>query len=194
MITGCARSGTSLTTGILKACGLNIGDVNVLNEHTGIRDGLNKPHLKALGADPLGQGPLPDTGEVKPVKGWAEFVSAKLQVREPCGFKDAKTCLIWPIWAAAFPEAKWVIVRRDRERIIDSCLRTHFMKRYSDREGWGRWVDHHEDRFNEIMANCDALEVWPDMNPETFRPAVEFCGLQWDAEAVKKVIRPAEWH
>jgi len=197
LITGTARSGTSLTTAVLQACGLNLGHtkLNGLNEATKVRDQLLKPYLKSVGADPMGQHPLPDLDDVRIDRGWREKVMESLGYpSEPWGYKAAKACLIWPLFAAAFPEAKWVIVRRDKEQIAQSCMRTQFMRAHRNVEGWRRWVEHHEARFEEMKGELDCVEIWPDTNPETFRPMVEACGLDWQPQAVQAVINPNKWH
>lgn len=197
LITGTARSGTSLTAGIFAACGASLGGTNNLNENLAIRDGMVKPYIKSLGADPLCQHPLPTPAMVTPAPDWRARVLANISGPRPA-YKGAKMCHIWPLWHDAFPDARWIIVRRERERIIDSCIRTSFMRAHGDsREGWGAWHDAHLPRFVEIMHRCDAIEIWPDREmrePEPFRAAVEFAGLTYDAAAVRATIRPGLWH
>lgn len=190
LITGCARSGTSLTAGILRACGLN--------EHTGVRDKIVKPYLTSIGADRMGQSRLPELEDLKPAPDWRARVTRAIGQPEPWGYKCAKACLIWPLWVEHFPDAKWVIVRRDKERIIDSCLRTHFMRAHKDRVGWGAWADGYIKRLEELKWEADCIEVWPDDavkgDVEAYRPVVEFCGLDWNEDAVRAEINPRQWH
>lgn len=196
LITGCARSGTSLTTAILAACGARLGNVNVLNEHGGVRDGLVKPYIQSLGADPLCQNPLPTPDMCRADPEWREKVLSALNGADT--YKGAKACHVWPLWGEAFPEAKWIIVRRDRDDIVSSCLRTGFMRAFKTREGWERWVDQHLDRFDEMRRNLDCVEVWPHDGVtgsiEAFRLAVEHCGLTWDAAAAARVVDRNKWH
>lgn len=194
-ITGAGRSGTSLTTGVLRACGLNLGETNHLNEHPAVRDGLVKPVLKQMGCDPLGQHPLPDVARVRTDPEWREKVTKALgDLPEPWGFKDAKTCLLWPLWADAFPDATYVIVRRNRDAIANSCVRTGFMKRHKTRAGWEGWADHYIARLEEMKTHLRCIEVWPGTQPETFRPMIEACGLTWGRKVVEGVINPNKWH
>lgn len=197
LITGCARSGTSLTTRILKNHGCDLGPVNALYENTDVRQNVLKPYLRSIGADPLGQKQLPDTNSLAPVKGLREQVLKHLKAQEPAAYKDAKLCLCWPVWAEAFPDARWVLVRRDKERIIDSCMRTDFMHAHSTREAWGAWVDEHEKRFAGMRAVLDLIEVWPDQviaRPETFEPVADFLGLSFSLKATCEAIDPGKWH
>lgn len=200
LVTGCARSGTSLTTRILKAHGCWLGkpgEVNILYENTSVRQGVLKPYLKSLGCDPLGQKKLPDTNNLKPVPDLREKVLSRIGGQEPTAYKDAKITLVWPVFAHAFPDARWVLVRRDRERIIDSCLRTEFMWSYSHREQWGAWVDEHERRFADMRTHLDLIEVWPDRimeEPEAFASIAEHCGLTFNRQAVERCIDKDKWH
>ena len=201
-ITGAARSGTSLTTKILQSHGLNLGaagSINSLYENLDIRENVIKPYLESMGADRLGQDPLPDIARLPPFKNFREEILKLFHVlpTEPFGYKDAKLTLIWPILVEAFPEAKYVIVRRDTEKIIDSCLRTSFMRSHKDREGWGGWVDHHLVQFGHIRESVEAMEIWPEnyiAKPEAFRAVANFCGLEFDAEKVTKALNMEQWH
>lgn len=202
-ITGAARSGTSLTTKILQAHGLYLGpseQVNELYEHVGIRQGVLKPMLSAVGADPLGQGPLPNMAKFKPYPHLKRIVEAAFAVGRPVhwGYKDAKLTLTWPMWHAAFPEAKWIIVRRDAEDIVDSCLRTHFMKRHgTNRNRWREWVEFHKCQFAGMkLMGLNTIEVWPAdfiAKPDLFQPIAEFAGLEFNWSKVSGAIDHNLW-
>ena len=48
-------------------------------------------------------------------------------------YKGAKMCLIWPIWHKAFPEAEWIIVRRDDAVRADLVpAKVHHRRRVQD--------------------------------------------------------------
>lgn len=193
-VTGCARSGTSLTTGILRACGARLGPVNPLNENTKVRDRIIKPYLESLGCDPLGQHPLAEPNNLKPYPEFREHVLNALSGADT--YKCAKAGPIWPLFDEHFPDATWVIVRRRQEDIVASCKRTHFMKKSPN---WNEWVNYHLQRFDEMkLAMKDRVfEVWPHegiKNPDYFRPLIEWCGLEWRPDAVRDVINPNQWH
>lgn len=199
-VTGCARSGTSLTARILQAHGCNLGkpqDINVLYENTDIRQNVLKPYLRSVGADPMGQQKLPDTDNLPLREGLREEVLKRIGCKEPIAYKDAKLTLCWRTWNAAFPEAKWVLVRRDKERIVDSCLRTDFMWSYTERAKWREWVEQHEKRFDAMRKELNLIEVWPDRimeEPEAFASVAEFCGLTFNLSAVERSIDKNKWH
>lgn len=203
LITGAARSGTSLTTQILKALGANLGrdeDVNRLYENMALREWVIKTHLAREGYDPMGQDPLPplawDT-EFDPDTLEQLSMYSDLLMQEEYGlaaYKDAKITLMWKAWARAFPDARWVIVRRRRSEIVGSCLRTSFMRKRKSREAWEAWVAHHEAEFiNMKQAGLNLIEVWPSDfidDPDQFAPVAEFCGFHRDRRVVEAAINP----
>lgn len=200
-ITGAARSGTSLTTRIMQAHGCFLGDrpdrINPLYENVDVRERVIKPYLKSIGADPLGQNPLPDTDNLTAPPDFRSRVDGFVGTREPRAYKCAKATLIWPVFHSAYPEAKWIIVRRDKQKIADSCVRTNFMRAYETHREWERWVEEHEKRFEKMRAELDAIETWPDSyieDPASFALVAAHCGLRFSEEAVRKSIDRIKWH
>lgn len=195
-VTGCARSGTSLITEILKGHGVALGEVNSLSENMAVREGVLKPYLRAIGADPLGQSPLPDAMEPCPALR-ASVEAAIGPLVEPWAYKDAKLALVWPVWADAFPQAKWVLVRRDAEKIAASCVRTPFMRAFTGSAGWLNWVARQEARFDEMRTHLDLIEVWTDeviADPKAFAPVCRFLDLEFDVNRVENCIDRTRWH
>lgn len=210
LITGCARSGTSLTAGIVHYCGAFIGDVTGRMPHNkkgqfenkAMRNGLVKPALVKAGCDRLGQKPLPniDTFPIDPE--WAKKVQS-IFMREgykkgPWAYKGAKMCLFWTQWHHAFPNAKWIIVRRHDEEIINSCLKTGFMRAYKDAKGWQKWIDEHKKRFDEMHeAGLDIQEVWPINIIEgrygEMKTVISRMGLNWNRDMIHEFIEPRLW-
>lgn len=211
LITGCARSGTSMTAGILHRCGAFGGrttDKTPWNkrgqyENTEIRENVVKPYMVLNGADPLCQWPLPDVNRLIPLTNLRQKIEGIMKwegYKEPRHwyYKGAKMCLMWPVWHAAFPDAKWIIVRRPDEQIIESCLRTAFMRRFQDAKGWQTWVDWHKQRFREMIDNgLNVTEVWANTMVEGDISAigsfVRENGLNWNKQAVKEFISPELW-
>ena len=195
LITGAARSGTTLTASILQACGAELGAVNQLKESHAVREGLVKPYLTGIGADPLGQYPLPDTSDVVMDPTWRGRVLTALGDGVNT-YKGAKMCLMWQLWDNAFPEAQWVIVRRERAGIVSSCMRTSFMRAFKRPEGWEQWVSFHEDRFEEMkQAFPDRVrEVWPAQflagDEAPMKELIEWCGLGYNSAAATACVKP----
>jgi len=212
LITGCARSGTSLVAGVIHYCGAWIGKVTGKTrynqkgqfENSFIRDRIVKPYITNQGYDPLGQRPLPKIDKLRIDPYLRNKVETTIYTQGYRGetqwaYKGAKLCLIWPNWILAFPDAKWIIVRRKDEEIANSCLRTGFMRKYSDAMGWLRWVDHHKARFAELKQQTDSIrEVWPEKmfkgNWAEIKSVVAWLGLDWNREMVHGFLEPRLWN
>jgi len=212
IVTGCARSGTSMTAGMINICGAFGGEMfgpNKFNqkgmfENIEIRQNVSKPYLKKIGVDPLGQKPLPNNRQIFEVsKNDVQNLRMRAQlimqsqgyIDGPWFYKGAKACLVWYLWHLAFPNAKWVIVRRDSIDIAKSCMRTRFMRAYSDRPGWLRWVDSHLRRFDEMhAAELDVQEFWPSKVIEGdyayAQDFIEPLGLTWKEPLVRAFVDP----
>jgi hypothetical protein len=215
LITGCARSGTSMTAGALYQCGAWGGETSPPNrynkkgmyENNEIRNQVVKPFLRKFGYDPLGQFPLPN---IKHLLSLPESLSEELRrdvlrilkrqglQNQAWFYKGAKMCLMWPLWHKAFPDAQWIIVRRETEDIVSSCLRTSFMKAHKKRSGWIKWVGEHEARFEEMIANkLNVREVWPQRmirgEFSEIQTVVNALGLNWKEKAVVDFVDPGLW-
>lgn len=221
LITGCARSGTSMVAGAIHLCGAFGGDMAGPNKHNAkgmfenykIRNEIVKPYFRSINADPLGQYPLPDIESLKIPVNWRLMIE---QIMQKQGYKNgawfykgAKICLFWPVWDYAFPNAKWIIVRRRTADIVNSCLKTGFMRAFNSKanqtavgaknehEGWLWWVRQHEQRFVEmIQAGLNCKIVWPERmvngDYSQLYETLEWLGLEWNSE-VLNFIDPKLW-
>jgi hypothetical protein len=183
-------------------------------ENGTIRERIVKPYLKELGADPLGQYPIPDAGNLSDPGELRDRVAQIMgdqgvNLDQPWYYKGAKLALIWPVWAQAFPDAKWVIVRRRTGDVARSCCHTGFMQRFrktgiqrevgadNEYDGWIWWVRQHEDRFREMFdAGLEARVVWPERfvhgDYSQVYEVIEWLGLEWHTEALT-FVDPKLW-
>lgn len=213
LITGCARSGTSMVAGVIDICGAfggmtsgpNRNNVKGMFENSKIREGLCKPYLASLGVDKLGQYPLPDIRNLPIPADWKMNVESVIRSDGYSGgpwyYKGAKMCLMWPVWHYAFPNAKWIIVRRRTGDIVKSCMNTGFMRAFRNRqcqqavgarteaEGWIWWVHQHEQRFIEMMTEgLNVKVVWPHRMVEgdyrQLYETLDWLGLPWKSEVL----------
>ena len=218
LITGCARSGTSMVAGTINMCGAFGGKMSGPNqnnakgmfENHAIRQDIVKPYLRKMGVDPLGQYPLPDIKGLSIPVDWRQRVETVFQnqgyTKGPWMYKGAKMCLTWPVWHWAFPNAKWIIVRRRTGDIINSCMKTSFMRAFSkqafqktlgvkdEREGWKWWVHQHEKRFVEMIeAGLNVKVVWPERmvhgDYQQLYETLEWLGLEWKSEVLNFIDR-----
>lgn len=209
LITGCARSGTSLIAGIINLCGAFGGKMSGPNrynkkgmfENTEIRNRIVKPYLRNIEVDALGQYPLPNVEGLKIPTEWKKNVCEVIQrqgyTEGEWMYKGAKICLFWPVWDIAFPNAKWVIVRRDKDDIVNSCMRTGFMRAFvkhsvlkkigvmNEREGWEWWVEQHIERFEEMLSVINNIyqisaESLIEGGFEKMKEIIEKLGLKWN--------------
>lgn len=221
LITGCARSGTSMIAGSIALCGAFGGITVGPNRHNAkgmfenyrIREAITKPYLRSLGVDPLGQYPLPDVATLLIPNDWRAKVEQVFRDEGyksgPLFYKGAKCCLFWPVWHHAFPNARWIIVRRHRQDIITSCMKTGFMRAFgirqnqravgasSEKEGWAWWVEQHLIRFREMQdAGLNCRVIWPEkMIQGDYQPlyeTMEWLGLEWNSK-VLSFIDPKLW-
>jgi len=172
-------------------------------ENEAIRDRLTKPYLKSIGCDPMGQDPLPPAGADLKEPLWKSRVmnvvhSEGYDGTTPWAFKGAKACLMWQVWHHAFPRAKWVVVRRNDEKIIDSCMKTRFMHKRKTRESWQEWVNYHKECFHSIFEGVRvSYEIWADEVVRDYsgvRTLIESLGLTWQEDKVAEFVTPQLWN
>jgi len=157
-----------------------------------------------MGADKMGQKPLPDVQNLLPFPELRGEVEQTMRCEGysdgPWYYKGAKMCLVWPTWHEAFPRARWIVVRRNPEDIADSCMRTPFMRKYNTIEGWLGWVKEHEKRFSEMiqMQEMDVTEIQTeDIVRGDFSVIKNFVdttdGLRWSEHFVNQFVDPKLW-
>jgi len=174
-------------------------------ENVYLREKVVKHILSACGVDPLGVHSLPRLNQLPNVNGLKQTIADYLQHeqyegKQPWLFKDAKLSLLWPIFLQTFPQAKWVIVRRDRDEIIRSCLRTPFMNQHSkDIVYWQKWAQAYEARLEALKKST---QNWREINSaelvsgrlDTAMEIAIWCRLNWQEEQVQQFIVPQYWH
>jgi len=179
-VTGAARSGTTLITRMFEACGANLGDVGTLAENNTFKRKHLKPYLTSIGADPLGIEPLPDPN--------GHFPAMQFDTDADL-IKDPKLALIWK----ALPEAKWIFVYRDIEKIAESCLRTSFLSDKKTQSGWEEWALEYQDRCDAIPNAMTIVTQDVIDDVDNLKDAVEWLGYEFDANAVKRCIKKSKW-
>ena len=221
LITGAARSGTSMVAGAINICGAFGGNMRGPNknnekgmfENARIVQNLTKPYLRGIGVDQFGQYPLPNIHNLLIPSNWRRRVE-QVMIEEgykegPWFYKGAKMCLTWPIWNFAFQDAKWIIVRRRTGDIVTSCMKTDFMRAFrnpkyqrevgadNEREGWLWWVHQHEKRFVEMIeTGLNVKMIWPERmvygDYKQIMEMVDWLGLEWKSE-VLSFVDPKLW-
>ncbi len=213
-VLGLPRSGTSMVAGSLKICGAwagtTVGGSGVENprgffEHVVIREKIIKEFLHFLKCDPLGVNLLPPRDlQINNPK--LSLILEKVITADgykndrPWLYKDAKLTLLWSVFKTAFPKARWVIVQRDRKSIINSCLRTSFMKQHSiDPQFWDGYVSEYRARLSLFKASgadfreIDAPEILGGQFDQ-LQQLVDWLGLTFDKKKLEAFITPSYWH
>ena len=134
IVVGNYRSGTSITAGVLHACGAWIGTATPANQHNP-KGYFENEALKSLLHLMLMWSRYNDSDKLPPddLRGFAMFdrfhyllelamrgdgYSGGVRV-----FKNTKIVLFWRYFHQVYPNAKWVIVRRDASKIVESLQR-----------------------------------------------------------------------
>ena len=213
-VLGLARSGTSLIAGALERCGAWLGrtvpgtgseNPKGFFEHIMLREYINKKILLNLRCDELGVQTMPDLGNLPDMPNISKLIKQIIRAEgykenRRWLFKDAKLILLWPIYKKAFPNAQWIIVRRNEEDIIRSCLRTFFMAQHSKEHAfWKRWADEYLFRLEKLKeSGVWWREIWPhDLvrgDLSVLSQIVHDLELQWNEPEVANFISPAHWH
>lgn len=205
LVTGCARSGTSLVSAIINEAGAKGGIMNVggnrynptgYYENHEIINGIGKKLLKAEGFDPMGQTKLP--GVDFPAHDLRQQVfsiadSQGISAADTWFFKDAKLLLLFRSYIHSFPDSKIVLVRRQKEDIVKSCMRTPFMYGRKTQKEWLDWVKHHIALIDSLKSSHSQVkEVWyEDLivgNLEPVRELISWLGLEYHQDYVNSIV------
>jgi len=206
LITGVERSGISIIARILKGCGMFAGEVTEMFENIQIKKLVDVYYKNNIKIPVEGQYPLPSVNNLLIPVNWKEDVLKRIMLQGyngnvPWGYKGARICQIWPIWNYAFPNAKWVIVRRRTGDIVNSCMKTAFMQAFKkeyirkeigvdkEEDGWLWWVHAHERLFVQMIEeglNCKI--VWPERmlydDYSQIHDLLEWVGVDWEKDVI----------
>lgn len=208
LITGIPRSRTSLTAAIFEKCGAEFGkNLKKPNEHNplgyyedmAIIKGLVNPHWEKMGFHPLDRTNMPTKEDVIIDPEWKKKTQRIMgKLKHKTAIKEPKMCLYWEQWHDAFPEAKWVIVRRPRAEVLESIRnRTPWMRGTFSRQNRAAhiqlYIDHHLRRIDELKAEGAYFEIHTEnflaCDWSEIQKCVEWCGLKWNEQA-KELVNP----
>lgn len=203
LITGVERSGSTLIARILDLCGVWSGYCNNMFENQTIV-GFNN---ELLDLSPIG---LPDVDTLQIPVNWGKSINGVLVAQKGLGkpwmVKHSGLTRLWPVWNYAYPDAKWLIVRRKTGDVIQSCVKTGYMRIFKDpvirneflfkteEEGWLWWIHQYEERFrNMIESGLNCRVIWPERmvtgDYHQMYETIEWLGLKWNND-IPKVIDP----
>jgi len=215
-VTGVERSGSTLIAKIFDICGVFIGTSSTMYENYAMTLAMDQFLCTRK------NGLFPDLKNLNIPMDWQEKIQKTLKVE---GYKDgpwlcksSKLGQMWPVWNYAYPNARWIIVRRRTGDIIESCVKTGYMTMFKDmsnqklvgvtteEDGWKWWVHQYERRFvTMIEAGVNCRIVWPERmvvgDYQQIYETLDWLGLQWDSKIVEtidpmliKSRRKGKWH
>jgi hypothetical protein len=165
-------------------------------ENGTIIDRVNKELLWNLGYDPRGQQRLPDhTIERFEISNIIyEIIQAQgVPENEPWYFKDPKTLLLYGSYLKSFPGAKWVLVRRDIDDNIDSCIRASFLMARESVADWLEYVKHYLGLAEHLQNECENVKVvWYDKiiegNLDELAETIYWLGLDFNSDYIEQIV------
>lgn len=209
LVTGPARSGTSLVTGLLATMGFFTGHTVPAHqanprgffENAVIREKIVKPAIAACGADPRCQGKLPPRDLSIPrlrERVWRTFADQGWDGYAPCVLKCIKGLLFWPCWAEAFPQATWVHCQRPDEAVIASCQRTSFMDGRRGPTAWREWLAAFRSAAADLTRAAYVIPIDVDAlvsgDAQALPALCRVYGRDWNHKAERQFILPEAWH
>lgn len=214
IVTEIPRSGAGLVAYVLSACGAwNVcGDdhrprLNDAGGNRDVRDLLVRPLFRGLHCDVLGVDAMPDLSVCEKLSKaiaprWRSQIESILQRQGYTSgawlYRGSDALLVWPIWAAAFPDAVWVFARRDEAGISRSCKNTDYADLPNDELALSRWLRAYTERVGGLVnAGIDILEIWPGRfltgQFDELEKLVRTLSLKWDPDAVCAALTPVLW-
>ena len=214
IIAGTYRGGTSMMTGLCAACGAWTGHTmpgNDFNpkgyfEHEGLKSVLHLM-LQISGyndSDDLPPESLIDTRDADRLHHVLEtLMLAEGYQGGPWVMKNPKIPFFWRYFDRIYPDAKWIITRRDKASILKSMQRVNVLTLKPKAEPFtadilSRVIDGYMMRLDSIERQLPADRVRTlssdDIvagNMDTLKDVMEWAGLTYDDSAVKEFIEPA---
>lgn len=209
LITGIQRSGSTIITKVMASAGAWTGDCTNMLENIGLKKKLDSYYQNKLFVDKKGQYPMPNVDALYSPFDWKEMINTILvkqgfDLSTPWLLKDSRIGQTWPIWKKAYPDAKWLIVRRRSGDIIHSCMNTGYMCEYhkssvllkigvaSEYDGWKWWIQQQEENFIKlILSKADCQIIWPDRMQDgdfsQMAEVIEWAGLKWNDSIIPMV-------
>lgn len=212
IVTEIPRSGCDVLALALAASGVRIGDGGNKDQEAyrfanrDILHTLVRPMLRGMHSDIRGVIQFPDLKlcwDIAPLTAsqWRSRIADVLKSQGysggPWAYVGADAAMLFPVWVEAFPDSTWVIVRRDRHAILESCEQTKFFNRDYDHKTLSTWCARYEERFTAIGNAAGVHEIWPSKfiqgDFSALKHLITELGLEWNETAVRDALTPILW-
>lgn len=202
LLTGVQRSGTSILARILSLCNVYTGESNTMYENKQLLDLMKDLILKERAVEKT-----PDNLFVQSVNipaDWQKKVLDIMKTDRRWLVKSSLNTQLWKVWNYAFPDARWVIVRRRSADIVNSCQKTAYMTMFrspeiqeyigvkNEKEAWLWWIHKYEAAWVEMISsglNCKV--IWPERmvvgDYTQIYELLEWLGLKWSSRIVSEI-------
>lgn len=190
-ITGADRSGSTLIARIVALCGVELGLTNTMFENKQLVD-ASRVYIR----DHSKTNPFPTFDSLSLT--WQTEVLKEMR-QDRWAFKSSLLTQMWQNYDYAFPNAKWVIVRRKSADIVNSCIKTNYMSLFkseenrqligakTEAEAWLWWIHQYEEQWVQMITkglNCKM--IWPERmvtgDYGQIYEMLDWLGLEWDAK------------
>lgn len=193
LITGAPRSGKTIVANILRMCGVFTGITNNMLENE-IFDLEIAPYLTFIGSDPLGHRFIPETITFIPDDIKKDIIARLINQGYRNGkyiLKSSRIVITYQLWQSYYPDARYVIVRRNKHDIVDSCIKTGYMNSFQTKDEWSLMIDAYEKKIEEIKGRVKYIEVWPEKmtygDYSEMYKMIGFLGLSWKDEIMVRM-------
>jgi hypothetical protein len=166
VILGMHKSGTTLVSQMLHHAGINMVDANKAGisydqgnkyERQSAKE-LNEAILNCRGQESIDIAAPLTVQFTEGQRAQMQTIVAQCSEKYPmCGFKDPRTCLLYPLWASELPQHKIIAVYRSPQELWQRYRSDHHRNRYRDPlKAWklmNRWCEHNIGILNALQTS-----------------------------------------
>lgn len=119
-------------------------------------------------------------------------------------FKESYLTRTWQIWHHHYPNAKWIIVRRKPTEIVNSCMKTQWMRLMknqdtrkalgfeTEEQAWQWWIHQYEEQWVKMIeAGLNCKVIWPDRMVDgdysQIKETLDWLGLRWNSKIIETI-------
>lgn len=73
---------------------------------------------------------------------------------KPWLFKEPKIALCWNLFKKYYPDAKWILLYRNKEQVLSSYNNAKFMDAYNTKEDWYNYMNVWDENMKLIKDEC----------------------------------------